>query len=325
MNLPVIDTSDIQNKKIILRADLDVDPNGEAEDIFRLKVMIPTINALLEKKCQIVIIGHKGRPEGKVAPEFSLKPVAEKLSQLLAKPIAFQGEGDIIMLENLRFDPGEEKNDPEFAKKLSSLAEFYVNDAFTTSHRNHASIVGIPRLLPHAAGLRLALEVKNLGSVFTNPKRPVIAIIGGAKEDKLNYIEGFKKFADKIHIVGALPKLMEESGDPKVVVARLLPDKEDITIHSMEVIEADIASAGTIIVAGPVGKYEDEGHRQGTQRIFQAIASSSAFKIAGGGDTQKALSFLGIESSFDWVSVGGGATLEFLAKGTLPGIEALKG
>lgn len=323
MNLPVIDTSDIQSKKVILRADLDVDPNGDTEELLRLKVLIPTINALLEKNCQIIIIGHKGRPEGKVVPEFSLKEVSEKLSQLLGKPIAFQGEGDIVMLENLRFDPGEEKNDPEFAKKLASLGEFYVNDAFASSHRSHASIVGIPALLPHAAGIHFAKEVENLGQVFTNPKRPVVAIIGGAKEDKLNYIEGFKKFADKIHIVGALPKLMEESNDPKVVVARLLPDKEDITIHSMEAIEADIVRAGTVIVAGPAGKYEDEGHRQGTQRIFQAVASSNAFKIAGGGDTQKALSFLGIESSFDWVSVGGGATLEFLANGTLPGIDAL--
>lgn len=323
MNLPTIDHADIQGKKVILRADLDIDPNGEAEELLRLKVLIPTINALLEKSCRIIIIGHKGRPEGKVMAEFSLKSVSEKLSQLLGKPISFQGEGEITMLENLRFDLGEEKNDPEFAKKLSSLAEFYVNDAFASSHRSHASIVGIPAYLPHAAGLHFAKEVENLDSVFTNPRRPVIAIIGGAKEDKLSYIEGFKKFADKIHIVGALPKLMEESDDPKVVIARLLPDKKDITIHAVEAIETDIATAGTIILAGPAGKYENAGHRQGTQRIFQAIASSSAFKIAGGGDTQKALSFLGIESFFNWISVGGGATLEFLANGTLPGIEAL--
>lgn len=332
MDLPTL-PSDIAAKRVLLRADLDVD-----EDESRLKILLPTLEFLLKGRAKLVIIGHKGRPQGTPSANLSLAPISEKLGDLLGTKIKFvmdmageeakktaEGlkEAEAMMLENLRFDSREESNNLEFAKSLASFGDLYVNEAFAASHRDHASIVGIPKLLPHFPGLRFVQEVKNLSMVFESPKKPVIVIIGGAKEDKLSYVDGLKSFADKIYLTGALPKFLEQSDDPKVVVANLLPDKEDITINSIEKIEADLASAGTIILSGPIGKFEEEGHRLGTKRVFEAITKSNAVKIAGGGDTQAAIRLLGLTDRFDWISTGGGAMLEFLAKRTLPGIKAL--
>jgi phosphoglycerate kinase len=182
--------------------------------------------------------------------------------------------------------------------------------------------------LPHAAGLRFHEEVRNLSMVFENPKRPVVMGISGVKDDKLSYIKDFLKVADKILIGGRLPEYIHDSSElhknPKVVVANLMADKEDITIHSVEKFEEEIGKAGTIVLSGPMGKFEEEGHRQGTKRVFEAVAFGQAFKVAGGGDTQSAIKMFGLNEKFDWISVGGGAMLTFLAKGTLPGIEALR-
>jgi phosphoglycerate kinase len=236
--------------------------------------------------------------------------------------------GRAILLENLRFDPREETNAEDFAKQLSLMGEFYVNEAFATSHREHASIVGIPKFLPHSAGIHFGQEIDNLEKAFIEPVRPVLVIVSGLKEDKLPYVEAFKSFADRILVGGRLPEYAEKAGikakDQKVIYADLLPDKEDITVHSVERFEQEVAKAKTIVVAGPLGKFEEPGHRMGTERVFRAIASSQAFKVAGGGDTHKAISLLKLEAGFNWLSVGGGASLEFLAKRTLPGIEALK-
>jgi len=320
MNLPSVQDQEVRGKRVLVRADLDV---SEGED-YRLEALAPTLKLLSEKEAKIVLLGHRGRPGGKIVEQLKMKPVEERLRKIL-------GEVEFEILENLRFEAGEEANDIEFAKRLALNGDFYINEAFAASHREHASIVALAKILPHAAGLRFVREVENLSKVFENPKRPVVVIIGGAKEDKLAYIEPFKSFADKIHVVGALPKFMEASNDAKVIVANLLPDKEDITIHSIEQIETDVVSAGTIILAGPIGKFEEEGHRLGTKRVLEAISKSDAFKIAGGGDTEAAIAVLGervlseIEGveGFSWISVGGGAMLEFLAKRTLPGIEAL--
>ena len=157
-----------------------------------------------------------------------------------------------------------------------------------------------------------------------NPERPLITLLSGVKEDKLDYLEPFKQFSDEVLVSGRLPEYLgDEFKDEKVVVAKLMPDKEDITINSIEKFEGEVTKAKTILVAGPIGKYEEEGHRQGTIRVFTSVANSSAYKIAGGGDTEEALTVCGVKEKFDWVSVGGGAMLEFLAKGTLPGLEAL--
>lgn len=316
-NFPKLTDVDIKDKRVIVRMDLDT----PQDDLSRIEVSLPTLKFLLKRNCEIVVIGHKGRPQGKSDPSLSVLPFKEKIESLL--PV----KGKLTVLENLRFDPREEKNDLEFAKELAKNGEFFVNEAFASSHRNHASIVGLPKILPHAAGLRFTQEVENLSKILKNPKSPVVAIISGVKDDKLSYIEGFLKFCDKILIGGRLPDYVHDSSplrkNKKVIVASLIADKEDLSLHSIEDFEKEIAKAATLVLSGPLGKYEEEGHRQATERTFKAVIKSSAFKVAGGGDTEKAINMFNLKDKFDWISVGGGAMLEFLGSGTLPGIEAL--
>lgn len=325
INLPDLTGLDVAGKKVLLRADLDVDFDTKTnnEDI-RLKSIIPTLEYLVEKNAEVIIIGHRGRPGGRVDENLSLEPISKIVEKLLREKIGEEKmkRVKIEMMENLRFNAGEETNDWDFTKHLAGKGNVYVNEAFANSHRKHASIVGLPKLLPHAAGFRFIEEVNNLSKVFDNPKRPVVFIVGGSKRDKLNYIENLKPVVDKILVGGKLPDYLGDNNE-KMIVANLTMDKEDITIHSIEKFEEEIGSAGTIVLAGPMGKYEDESHRQGTERVFKAVAASSAFKIAGGGDSLSVLSIYDLKDKFDWVSVGGGAMLEFLAKRTLPGIEVL--
>jgi len=320
MDLPLLTNLDVSGKRVLLRLDLDTDP--DPNDL-RIKASEETLNYLKEKGAsEIIILAHKGRPEGKADESLSLKPFQPIFDKWGAK-----------VEENLRFDPGEEANDPEFAKKLAALGDVYVNEAFASSHREHASIVGLPKLLPHVVGFHFQKEIENLSKVLDNPKHPVVFLLDGVKKDKLDYLEGIKQFADKILIGGRLPEYLGDAAlesvrlqpeNSQVVIGNLVMDKEDITLNTIDRFEKEIASAGTIVASGPMGKYEDEGHRQGTERVFNAVSDSSAFKVAGGGDTEKALSILNISNKFDWISVGGGAMLEFLTKKTLPGIEALK-
>jgi phosphoglycerate kinase len=324
MNLPKIEDLDFQNKKVLLRADLDIDVSKDG--LGRLEILLPTLKLLTEKALKITIIGHKGRPGGKEAKELSLEPVGIALEKLLIQELGKEKVEnlDLAVEENLRFDSGEIENDEHYAEDLLEESEVYVNEAFAASHREHASIVRLPKLLPSAAGLRFVKEVENLEKVLNNPEKPVLLIIGGIKKDKLDYLEDFKKFADKILIGGRLPEYMpEDISDKKLLVAKLIMDKEDITVHSIEKFQEEISRAGTIVVAGPMGKFEEDGHMMGTKRVFKTIADSQAYKLAGGGETQRAISALGLTKKFDWISVGGGASLEFLAKRTLPGIEAL--
>ena len=324
MNLPKIEELDIQNKKVLLRADLDVDDSKDG--LGRLKILLPTLKILTQKASKITIIGHKGRPDGKENIELSLKTASVALRKLLVQEWGEERvkKLDIEMSENLRFDSRETENDEHYAEHLAEGNDVYINEAFAASGGKHTSIVGLPKLMPSAAGLRFIEEVENLEKISNNSKKPVLLIIGGIKKDKLDYLEDYKKFADKILVGGRLPEyLPEDLKDKQLVVAKLIMDKEDITIRSIEKFEEEISRAGTIVVAGPMGKYEEEGHVMGTKRVFEAIADSQAYKVAGGGETQKAISTLSLTEKFDWISVGGGASLEFLAKGTLPGIEAL--
>lgn len=345
MDLPRLTDLDVSERKVLLRLDLDLSDQEISVGNLRLRSALETLNYLISEGAKIVIIGHRGRPTGDRGRDrdLSLKSIALVLSELTGKEVEFiesieristlqqSGNGTIYLLENLRFDKGEEANDPEFAKKLASLGEIYVNEAFGVSHREHASIVGIPKFLLGAVGLHFAAEVENLEKVINNPKRPLLYVISGVKEDKLRYIEEFEETADKILIGGRLPDFLGDKAltsvrlqEGKVIVGNLIMDKEDITLNTIEVFEKEILGAGTVVLAGPLGRYEDEGHRQGTQRVLKAIVSSGAFKVAGGGDTEAAINILGMENSFDWISVGGGAMLEFLSKKILPGIEALK-
>ena len=283
IKLPIIDET-VKNKKVLVRGDIDI-PDG---DFFRLKVIKPTLDFLLNNNCQIILCGHRGRPNGKVVPELSTKIIAGWFGN------QFQ------VLENLRFDPREEANDPDFARQLADLAEVYVNEAFADSERAHASIVGIPKLLPHYAGFRLAKEVEVLSKVLENPVRPLLVIIGGAKiETKQPLIDKMKSFADAV-----------------VVGGKLATEEKDFMIESLP-------SAKTIVWNGVFGEVET-GNVAGTQKLVDLIlAQTQAFKIVGGGDTVAFLDKLRLTDKFDWVCSGGGSMLKFLAGETLPGIEVL--
>lgn len=342
MNLPKLQDADVSGKRVLVRVDLDVPvENGEVKEKYRLESWKPTIDLLLEKGASmIVLIGHMGRPldsaqdksDGKVDEALSTKILVPTLSEILGQEIVFEGDGKIVLKENLRFDPGEEGNSEEYTKKLSELGDFYVNDSFATAHREHASIVGIPKYLPHAAGIRLEKEIENLGKVLDNPKKPVVTLLSGIKEDKVKMIKGLEEISDLVLIGGRLPEYLgdealisvRQKDNRKVIVGNLNQDKEDITLNTSERFAEEVKSAGTIVLAGVLGRYEDKGHRQGTEKVFRAISESSAFKVAGGGDTINALNMFSIFDKFDWVSVGGGAMVEFLTKKTLPCLEALQ-
>lgn len=231
---------DFQNKKVILRANFDVpvDENGNIEDDFRIRKSIPTINYLLEKGAGIIIISHLGRPLKE--KKFSLKPIAERLEELLSKEIIFAGDcvgksaekavsmikpGIVVMLENIRFEKGEEENSEEFSKKLSSFGKIYVNDAFSVCHREHASIVGVPKYLPSCAGLLLEEEMSTLNSLINSPERPLTVILGGAKiETKLPFLVNFLKIADHVLIGGKLaPVILGAKG---ISISSLHPGEE---------------------------------------------------------------------------------------------------
>lgn len=344
INLPRFQDTDLNGKRVIIRADLDVDTvDGHVTQPARLECLLPTITEVLNKgAAKVLLVGHKGRPEEKFDEKFSLRPLANYFKEKISNDVTFveylpfdqyfQIQEKIIasptrltILENLRYWPGEEANDEEFTKQIAYGQDIYINDAFASSHREHASIVGLPKLLPHFAGVQFQKEIENLIKTVDNPKKPMISIISGVKKDKIEYIEPFKKFSDKILIGGRLPEFMpEDFDDGMVIVGKLNPDKEDLTIHSIEKFEEEISTAQTIFISGPPSYYEDPGHRLGTERILMAVVNNTAaFKVSGGGDTTAAIESLHLDKSFDWMSLGGGASLEFLSKGTLPGIEAL--
>ena len=321
MILPKITDLDVIGKRVLLRLDLDCNP--DPNDL-RIKASEETLNYLKERGARIIILAHRGRPASADAS------ARQALSLLPFQPI-FDKWGAKVE-ENLRFDQGEESNDPEFAKKLASMGDCYVNETFGSSHREHASIVGLPKLLPHAAGLHFVKEIENLSKVIESPEHPVLIIISGIKKDKLEMIEPLSNVFDKVLVGGRLPEFLGDASlesvrlqgeNKKVIVGNLNMDKEDITLNTIERFEKEIEKARTIVLAGVLGKYEDSGHRQGTERIFKAVAESPAFKIVGGGDSLQVVSSLNLSQSFDWISVGGGAMLKFLTKKTLPGIEAL--
>ncbi|MFH0856699.1 MAG: phosphoglycerate kinase [bacterium] len=383
----------LKNKTVLLRGDLDVPlENGKVADDFRLKRLLSSIEYLVNKGAKVIIIGHLGRPGGKVVELLSVKPVAEELRKLLdvkkeeikklrnkeikncllaqsgAKSaknsdiVLFnhgilplpgaQGQDDVIgfpitenifLLENLRFYEGEEKNDLKFAKALSELGNIYVNDAFANSHRKHASIVGITKYLPSYAGLNLEQEVKILKKVMENPKRPAVAIMGGAKiETKLPLIERLAEKFDYVLVGGRLgmeieksqklkacPEFAERVKSQKLWKNIILPldyigsGKYDIGERTIKLFSDILTNAKTVIWNGPLGKYEDKRYMKGTKEVAAAIINSDAYSVAGGGDIISALDKLNMTDEFDFISTGGGAMLEFLEKGSLLGLEIL--
>jgi len=335
----------IKDRRVVVRADLDV--CGVRD--YRLGILFPTLKFLVDEGAEkVVIIGHRGRPKKK-GEKWGLQFLVERFSDELRDKVEFikwRGIGNIeeirvqiydsrsrvFLVENLRFWKEEYENNEGFSKALASLGDLYVNEAFASSHRRSSSIVGVPRFMKEKAlGFRFKEEIENLEKMLVNPEKPVVVLIGGVKKDKLKYIEPFGKIADKVLVGGRLPEYIDKNEnerfrmeeDGRVVVARLNPDKEDITINSIERFEEEVGRAGTVFVGGPLGKYEEDGHALGTKRVFKAIADSRAFKMAGGGDTTRIIEKLGLTDRFDWISVGGGASLEFLTSGGLPGLQAL--
>jgi len=309
MNLPKVSDLEVSGKKVLVRLDLDTDP--DPNDL-RIKSSEETLNFLKGKASEIIILGHRGRPKGKIDESLSLKPLQAIFDRWVAR-----------VEENLRFDPGEEANDSEFAKKIASLGDLYVNEAFATSHRAHASIVGVPKLIPHAFGFRFVSEVEHLSKVTDGAKKPITVIISGIKDDKVEMAKKLAEIYDKVLVGGRLPeyfgdKALESvrSQTGKMIIGNLTMDKEDITLNTIERFRKEIKGAGTVVLAGVLGKYEDKGHIQGTKEVFEAVSESSAYRVAGGGDTEKALNEFGLSEKFDWVSVGGGAMLVFLSQKT---------
>lgn len=381
MNLPKVTDLDVSGKRVLVRADLDVPLGREKEadkekgdhwvvaSDDRLQLIVPTLEWLLARRAKVVVCGHLGRPgrmeDGAVVIDqaarerLSLRPVGERLRQLLSVSEYSFGEltsgeslgevvgrlpgGGMLLLENLRLDPGEyfgevkEEEKRRLAEDLAKVADLYVNESFAESHREVASIVEAPHQFKSKSkkaadrvcgvGLRFAREVEVLSEVLAAPKRPLVVVVGGAKiESKLPVISKMETFADRVLVGGKLCSEVAAQAltfSDKVWVASLAKEARDIDGPSAERFGQEIGRAGTVVWSGPMGMFETEGNEEGTFRVASAIASSSALKIAGGGDTELAIHRFGLAEKFDWISVGGGAMLEFLAKGTLPGIEAI--
>lgn len=370
----------VKNKTVLLRVDFNVPiEKGAVTDDSRIKASLPTINHLRKKGAKIILISHLGRPDGKVNEELRMLPVAKRLEKIIKQTVHCQPDcigsdveeaassmhqGDVLLLENLRFYPQEEANDPNFAAKLASIADIYCNDSFGTAHRAHASVAAVTEYLPSYAGFLLEKEVKTLSKLFT-PKKPFIVIMGGAKvSDKIKVIDSLLKKADALLIGGAmaltfLAALGNETGKSKIEPDKLelarqilkkhkkkiilpidltLDTKKNVSAHSMPKNAAAldigpqtcaiyceiIKLAKTVFWNGPLGLFEKKPFDKGTLQIAKTIAKSKALSVIGGGDTLSAAKQAKLEKAFTHASTGGGASLEFLEGKKLPGITALE-
>jgi len=344
---------DLGGKKVCIRTGLDLPiENGIVTDDSRLIAALPTLEYLQKQDTAItVIINHFGRPDGKRMPELSNTIIAKKVEeasdleivvlkdlQELKEAIenAQSSRGKMYMLENIRFWYQEESNDDAFAKEIGKLFDVYVNDAFSVSHRAHASFVGFPKYTKEKCmGLLFEKELVNLTKVKDHPSHPAVMVIGGAKiETKLPVIEKMAKTYDHILVGGlianeAIDKKME-LGEKVVLPVDYAPEDKkelrlDIGPKTVEIFEKYIKEANTIVWNGPVGKFEDKEAAEGTKRIHQAIAENKdAIQVVGGGETLDAINEFGSFADFDYVSMSGGAMLQFLEGKELPGLEALK-
>jgi phosphoglycerate kinase len=372
-----LDDLDVEGKRVLVRVDFNVplDEDRHITDDARIRAALPTLRELREKGASgLVLLAHLGRPKGRDAT-FSLRPAAERLSELLGVEVQLAPdldsvpEGDVVMVENVRFFDGETKNDPELAKRYAALADTYVNDAFGAAHRAHASTEGVAHLLPSAAGRLLEREVETLTGLLEDPKRPLVAVVGGAKvTDKIGVLEAFLEQADTVLIGGAMgfpffkaqghsvgASLCEEEGvepaskllgnDKLELPTDLVAGREfkadtevrelsevdvpdgwmglDIGAGTAERYMAAIAAAGTVFWNGPMGAFELEPFAAGTKAVAEAMASTDATTVVGGGDSAAALAAFGLADRVDHLSTGGGASLELVEGRELPGVVAL--
>ncbi|MFH1451175.1 MAG: phosphoglycerate kinase [bacterium] len=343
----------VRHKKVLVRCDFNVsiDENGNVREDFRITKTLPTISYLLENEAKIILMSHLGDPQGVIVDNLKLDRVVACLNDRLASFIGRQikiikaddciGEnveklvnglnsGEILVLENLRFRKEEEENNDLFARKLASLADIYINDAFGVCHRAHASVVGVPKYLSKAAGLLLEKEIKVLEEMMENPQRPLVAVIGGKKvETKLKPINKISAVADLVLINNPLQTEIAEKdiklAYPEKIVMPIdsLENNFDIGPQTAKLFREKILTARTVFWNGPMGKIEDKKFANGTVIVAETIIESKAFSIAGGGETVEAIVKMGLLEKFNHVSTGGGAMLMFLAGESLPGIDAL--
>lgn len=374
-------------KRVLVREDLNVPMSkGAITDDARIRAAIPTLQHLAQRGAMVIVMSHLGRPKG-VEPDLSLRPVGLHLARLLDREVHFAedcvGEpartavgklqnGQVLLLENVRFHPEDEANDPDFAHRLASLGEIYVNDAFGASHRAHASVVGVAAYLPAFAGELMEAELTALHQALDNPRRPMLAVVGGAKvSTKVGVLRHLLSRVDALLLGGAMANtffkargyptgagLVEDSAlqvarevaesagrklllPVDLVCARRMEAGQPLRVMDADAVEAgwmalDIGpksvalfserlhGAGAIVWNGPMGVAEIRDFSDGTRAIGEAIASSGAYTLVGGGDTVGAVDSLGLAGRFSHVSTGGGATLEYLEGKELPGIAILK-
>lgn len=390
MNKQSVRDVEVAGKKVFVRVDFNVPlENGRITDDTRIRETVPTIQYLTERGAKVILASHLGRPKGQVAEELRLTPVAARLSELLGKPVkkadeaigdavkalvAELADGDVLLLENVRFYAGEEKNDPELAKAFAELAELYVNDAFGAAHRAHASTEGIAHHLPAVSGLLMEKELDVLGKALNNPDRPFTAIVGGAKvKDKIAVIEKLIEIADNIIIGGGLSytffkskgyeigkslvdndrlelvqefeRKAKEKGvnfllPVDIVVGDDFSAKANTQIVPVDQIPAEwegfdigpetrklyadvIKNSKLIVWNGPMGVFELEPFKNGTQAVAEACAETSGYTVIGGGDSAAAVEKFHLGDKMDHISTGGGASLEFMEGKALPGVVAL--
>jgi phosphoglycerate kinase len=383
--------ADVAGRRVLVRVDFNVPlDGGRVTDDTRIRAALPTIELLRERDAALILVSHLGRPKGKADPALSTQSVGERLGELLGTAVkqapAVVGEevetmaaglspGDVLLLENVRFEPGETENEPRLADALAALADLYVNDAFGAAHRAHASTEGVAHRLPGYAGLLLEKEVNELTRVVDFPERPLVVVLGGAKvSDKIGVIERFLEIADSILIGGAmcfsffraqdLPtgnSLVEEEGVPLAANAlkRATTSECELTLPTDLVLGEEfdagtavrlaegvvvpggwmgldigpataaayaktVGTTGTVLWNGPMGAFELEPFAAGTRAVAEAVASAPGTTVVGGGDSVAALHQFGLAEKVDWVSTGGGASLELLEGKKLPGVEALR-
>ena len=327
---------------MLVRADLNVPlEDGRVADDTRIRASLPTLELLRDRgAAKITVCSHLGRPKGP-DPAFAIAPVAERLRELF--------DGDVDVLENTRFDPGETANDREFARRLADGHDLFVEDAFGSVHRAHASTVGVAELLPAYAGLLLLRELDELGKLLGEVERPFVLVSGGAKvEDKLGVLRNLGGRADEVLVGGKMAEeLRAENPLPfhvelptdvvaaerfdanaaaKVAPYDAMPDGWlglDIGPETREAFAQRIRSAKTIFWNGPMGVFEWPRFAEGTKAVAQAVAQADAFSVVGGGDSVRAVEELGLADRVSWVSTGGGASLELLEGKELPGVAAI--
>jgi len=377
----------VAGRRVFIRADLNVpqDDQGRITEDTRVRASVPCIRMALDAGAAVMVTSHLGRPtEGQFKPEDSLAPVAERLSQLLGRPVPLKSNwvdgvevkpGEVVLLENCRVNKGEKKNDPELAKKMAALCDVFVHDAFGTAHRAEASTYGIAQFAPVAcAGPLLAAEIDAISKALANPRRPLAAIVAGSKvSTKLTILQSLAKNVDQLIVGGGIAntfmlaaglkigkslaeadlvgealavmnamkargaevpiptdvvtaKTFAADAPATVKAAADVADDDlilDIGPQTAQRLAAQLKAAGTIVWNGPVGVFEFDAFAHGTETIARAIAESSAFSIAGGGDTLAAIAKYGIEKDVGYISTGGGAFLEVLEGKTLPAFEIL--